>query len=158
MEGRRVGDSEVTFVRPMTPLDANFLGNVHGGVIMREVDSAGGTAAGRHAGRAVVTAAIDELSFLEPVYIGDILTVSAQVTDVGTTSIEVGVTVEAEPWGGGERRHTTTAYLVFVALGDDGRPVPVPPLLVETDDEVRRRDQARIRREIRRERIHRLAE
>ena len=151
-------DSVVTFVRTMTQLDANLGGNVHGGVIMREVDSAGGTAAARHAGRPVVTASIDELSFLQPVFVGDILTVSARVNDVGTTSIEVGVRVEAEPWRGGERRLTTTAYLVFVALGDDGKPVAVPTLIVNSDEDRRRQAQARIRRELRRERITRLGD
>lgn len=148
--------SEVTFARTMTQLDANLGGNVHGGVIMHEVDSAAGTAASRHAGRVCVTAAIDELSFLAPVHVGDILVVKARVNDVGRTSLEVGVRVEAEPWQGGERRHTTSAYLVFVALDGDGKPADVPPLLVQTPDERRRQAQARIRREVRKERIHRL--
>jgi len=156
LPGRRVRDSEVTFARPMTLLDANPLGNVHGGVIMREVDTAAGTAATRHAGRPAVTAAIDELSFLQPVRVGDVLIVHARVNDVGRTSIEVGVKVEAEPWEGGPRRHTTSAYLVFVALDDEGKPTPVPPLLVETEEERRRQAQARIRRQIRQERIARL--
>ncbi|MBA2529447.1 MAG: acyl-CoA thioesterase, partial [Euzebyales bacterium] len=140
----------------MTQLDGNLLGHVHGGVIMHEVDVAAGTAAARHAGRVCVTAAIDELSFLRPVDVGDVLIVSARVNDVGATSLEVGVRVEAEPWQGGERRHTTSAYLVMVALGDAGKPVAVPPLLVETDDERRRQGQARLRRQIRKERLERL--
>lgn len=156
MDPKRPADSSVTFVRMMTQADANLAGNVHGGVILKEIDSVGGTAAGRHAGRAVVTAAIDEVAFLEPVYVGDILTVSATVDDVGRTSIEVSVKVVAEPIRGGEIRHTTTAHLVFVALDDDGAPVPAPPLVATTDDEVRRQEQARIRREIRRERVDRL--
>jgi uncharacterized protein (TIGR00369 family) len=156
VEGKRVGDCEVTFVRTMTQIDANLVGHVHGGVIMREVDSAAGTAASRHAGRVCVTAAIDELSFLQPVYVGDILIVQARVNDVGRTSLEVGVRVEAEPWTGGERRHTTSAYLVMVSLDEQGRPVEVPPLVVETDDERRRQEQARIRRQVRKERIERL--
>jgi acyl-CoA hydrolase len=154
--GKSPEESAITFVRTMTQADANFHGNVHGGVIMREVDIAGGTAAGRHAGRAVVTAAIDELSFLQPVFVGDILTVAARVNDVGTSSIEVGVRVEAEPWGGGDKRHTTTAFLVFVALDDEGRPVAVPPVVAESDEDRRRQEQARIRRQLRRERITRL--
>ena len=148
--------SEVTFARTMDQLDANPLGTVHGGVVMREVDTAAGTAAARHAGHVCVTAAIDELSFLQPVYLGDVLIVRARVNDVGRTSLEVGVRVEAEPWRGGERRHTTSAYLVMVALDDDGRAVAVPPLIVETEDERRRQAQARIRRQIRKERIERL--
>jgi len=153
---KRPRDSDVTFARTMTQLDANMLGNVHGGVIMREVDSAAGTAAMRHAGHPCVTAAIDELSFFGPVHVGDILVVSARVNDVGRTSMEVGVRVEAEPLVGGERRHTTTAYLVMVALDDEGRPVEVPDLLVESDEERRRQNQARVRRQIRAERLERL--
>ncbi len=156
LPGRTVSSSEVTFVRTMTQLDANVVGNVHGGVIMREVDTAGGTAAARHAGRVAVTAAIDELSFLQPVHVGDLLIVKARVNAVGRTSIEVGVRVEAEPWTGGERRHTTSAYLVFVALDEDGRAVEVPPLVCEDDEERRRQAQAEIRRQVRKDRIRRL--
>ena len=151
-----VSAGEITFVRTMTQLDANILGHVHGGVIMREVDTAAGAAAARHAGRVCVTAAIDELSFLAPVEVGDLLFVHAAVNDVGRTSLEVGVRVEAERWEGGPRRHTTTAYLVMVCLGDDGQPVAVPPLAVANDEERRRQAQARIRRQMRKERIERL--
>lgn len=156
LEPKPVRASAVTLVRVMTLLDANSLGNVHGGVIMREVDNAAGIAAARHAGRTCVTAAIDELSFLEPVHVGDLLYVHAQVNAVGRTSLEVGVRVEAEPSGGGPRRHTTSAYLVFVALGEDGRPTEVPPLICETEEERRRHAQALIRRQVRKERIQRL--
>ncbi len=156
MDPKPVSASQVTFIRTMTQLDANMAGNVHGGVIMKEVDSAAGTAAMRHAGTLCVTATIDELSFLQPVHVGDILVVKAQVNDVGRTSLEVGVRVEAEPLGGGERRHTTSAYLVFVALDAQGHPTEVPPLLVETEEERRRQAQARIRRQMRKERIDRL--
>ena len=155
-ESKTVAESTVTFVRTMTQMDANLAGNVHGGVIMKEVDSAAGTAAIRHAGRPCVTAAIDELSFLEPVYVGDILTVTATVNDVGHTSMEVGVKVEAESHMGGERRHTTSAYLVMVALDESGHPTKIPPLVTSTPEEERRRAQARVRREIRRERAARV--
>ena len=151
-----VSASEVTLIRHMTQLDANSLGNVHGGVIMREVDNAGGTAASRHAGTSCVTASIDELSFLAPVHVGDLLVVKAKVNAVGETSLEVGVRVEAEPARGGQRRHTTSAYLVFVAIDEDEHPVRVPPIICETDEERRRQAQAEIRRSIRKERIHRL--
>lgn len=146
----------MTFARTMTQLDANMLGNVHGGVIMREVDSAAGTAAARHAGMPCVTAAIDELSFLQPVHVGDILTVMASVNFVGRTSLEVGVRVEAEPLIGGVPRHTTSAYLVMVALSTEGTPVEVPGLICESEADRRRHEQARIRRQIRQERIERL--
>jgi acyl-CoA hydrolase len=156
MQAHPVSASEVTFARTMTQLDANIVGNVHGGVIMREVDVAAGTAAARHTGRVCVTAAIDELSFYQPVYVGDVLIVRARVNDVGRTSIEVGVRVEAEPWRGGEGRHTTSAYLVMVALDENGRPSEVPPLLVETEEERRRQAQAQIRRQMRKERLERI--
>lgn len=156
LPGKTVSASEVVFARTMTQADANLIGSVHGGMIMYEVDVAAGTAAARHAGRVCVTAAIDELSFFQPVYVGDVLIVSARVNDVGGTSLEVGVKVEAEPWQGGDRRHTTSAYLVFVSLGEDRLPLAVPPLIIETEDERRRQAQARIRRQIRKERIARV--
>jgi acyl-CoA hydrolase len=155
--GRTVAESTVTFIRTMTQMDANLAGNVHGGVIMKEVDSAAGTAAIRHAGRPCVTASIDELSFLGPVHVGDILTVTATVNDVGRTSMEVGVEVEAESYTGGEKRHTTSAYLVMVALDESGRPTEIRPLITSTSDEERRRAQARVRREIRKERAARVS-
>ena len=156
LEPRPVSTSRIELVRGMTMLDANGLGNVHGGVIMRMIDDAAGTAAARHAGRVAVTASVDELSFLQPVHVGDLLAVKASVNAAGSTSMEVGVRVEAEPLQGGERRHTTSAYLVFVALDADGRPARVPPLLCESEEEERREAQAMIRREIRKERIERL--
>lgn len=155
-EGRPVSASTIETVRIMSHLDANGIGNVHGGVIMREVDNAGGLAAARHAGTVCVTAAIDELSFLGPVHVGELLVVRASVNAVGRTSLEVGVRVEAEDARTGARRHTTTAYLVFVALDTDGHPVPVPEVTCETDEEQRRHAQALIRQQVRRERIARL--
>lgn len=156
LEPRRVAESRVETVRIMTKLDANSLGNVHGGVIMREVDNVAGLAAARHSRRVAVTAAIDELSFLQPVFVGDLLVVRGSVNAVGSTSMEVGVRVEAESWDGSSRRHTTTAYLVFVALNEDHSPARVPPLICETEEEKRRHAQALIRREVRKERIARL--
>ncbi len=153
---RTVAASAVETVQIMSQLQANNLGNVHGGVIMREVDNAGGLAAHRHSGTVCVTAAIDELSFLEPVHVGELLVVKASVNAVGSTSLEVGVRVEAEAARGGERRHTTSAYLVFVALDADGHPTRVPDLLCETDDDHRRHAQAQIRQQVRRERSARL--
>jgi acyl-CoA hydrolase len=158
LEARPVSASRVRLARVMQLTDANNLGNVHGGVVMREVDNAAGMAAARHAGRAAVTAGIDELSFRAPVYVGDLLIVEASVNAVGRTSMEVGVRVEAEDWKGGERRHTTSAYLVFVAIDEDGNPVEIPPLRTETDEERRREAQALIRRQVRKERIARIGE
>jgi acyl-CoA hydrolase len=155
-EPRPVSASRVELARVMTQHDANGIGNVHGGVIMHEVDTAAGMAAARHANHVAVTASIDELSFLAPVHISDVLIVKAAVNAVGRTSLEVGVRVEAEPWDGGPRRHTTSAYLVMVAIDAQGRPVHIPDVVAETEVEQRRLAQARIRREVRKERIARL--
>lgn len=153
---RPVSASAVETVQLMSQLQANNLGNVHGGVIMREVDNVGGLAASRHAEAVCVTAAIDQLSFHEPVHVGELLVVMASVNAVGRTSLEVGVRVEAEAGRGGQRRHTTSAYLVFVALDGQGRPTRVPDLVCETDEDRRRHAQAEIRQQVRRERLARL--
>ena len=126
---------------------ANNAGYVHGGTILRLVDGAAGIAAIKHSRRRVVTAAIDEMSFLGPAFIGDVVTVRAMVNDVHRTSMEVGVRVEVESLPHGERRHVATAHLVFVALDADGRPTPAAPLVAETPEERRRQAEARIRRE-----------
>jgi acyl-CoA hydrolase len=143
--------SAVTLSRLMEISDANLMGNVHGGEIMKLIDSAAGIAAGRHAGGPTVTASLDEMSFLHPVHVGDVVFVHASVNDVGRTSMEVGVRVEAEDLVSGARTHTSSAYLVFVALDEEGRPRTVPPLAPETEEERRRQAEAKIRRE------HRLA-
>jgi uncharacterized protein (TIGR00369 family) len=131
----------------------NLLGNIHGGEVMRLVDSAAGAAAGRHSGGPAVTAAMDEMAFLAPVHVGDILRATAQVNWAGRTSMEVGVRVEAEPWNqaGTDPVHVASAYLVFVAVGPNGEPREVPPLAPEPPEEVRRMREAEIRR------AHRLA-
>lgn len=151
LEPRTPAHSATMLSVAMEVNDANLSGNVHGGVIMRLVDSAAGIAAVKHCGGRVVTAAMDEMSFIEPVFLGEILTIRAQVNDVGRTSMEVGVRVEAENARTGDRRHVSTAYLVFVALDADGKPRSVPPLLPETEEERRRMEEAKIRRQ------HRLA-
>ena len=124
----------------------NNAGFVHGGSIMRLVDTAAGIAAVRHSRSRVVTAAMDDMSFLSPVFLGDILTVFATVNDTHRTSMEVGVRVEVETVPSGVIRHVASAHLVFVALDGDGRPTPVPPVVAETDVERRRQAQAKVRR------------
>ena len=143
--------SEVTLSQHMDLSRANIMGNVHGGEIMKLIDTAAGIAASRHAGGPVVTASLDQMSFLHPVKVGDVVLVQASVNDVGRTSIEVGVRVEAEDILSGRRTHTSSAYLVFVALDERGQPRPVPGLVPETDAERHRQAEAKIRRE------HRLA-
>jgi acyl-CoA hydrolase len=128
--------------------DASAAGSVHGGTVMKLCDEAAGLAAIKHSGCRVVTAAMDRMTFLYPVYVGDLLTCSSSVNAVWRTSMEVGVRVEAENPRTGERRHTSTAYLTMVALDDEtGRPTPAPPLAPETEAERRRERQAGLRRE-----------
>ncbi len=141
--------SAVELVQFMELTDANLLGNVHGGAVMRIVDNAGGLAAIKHSGGAVVTVAMDEMTFMEPVRVGDLVTAKAMVNDVGTTSMEVGVRVEAENPLTGACVHTSSAYLVYVALDQAGTPRPVPPLDPQTPDERRRQSEAKLRRRAR---------
>jgi len=136
----------------MLPSDANPSGNVHGGEIMRLIDECGGAAAGRHARQRVVTARVDELSFVAPVYVGNLVTARASVNDVGTKSMEVGVRVEAEDLLTGKVVHVSSAYLVFVAIDEHGKAAPIPPVIAETDEEKRRMAAAKVRRARRRQR------
>src|SRR4051812_40854124 len=122
----------------MGVMHANTAGYVHGGAIMRLCDEVAGIAAVRHSGRRVVTAAMDRLTFLHPVFVGNLVTVRATVNAAWRTSMEVGVRVESEVVSTGERLHSSTAYLTMVALDDDGRPSPVPGIECETDEERRR--------------------
>ena len=114
---------------------------------MRLVDNAGGYAAMKHCGGPVVTVAMDEMTFLEPVYVGEVVTVKAMVNDTGRTSLEVGVRVEAENMRTGRRVHTSSAYAVYVALDRDGMPRPVPPVIAEDDEQRQRQREAKLRRE-----------
>lgn len=150
-EGKVPSASRVMLSQVMEIADANLSGNVHGGVILKLVDTAAGTSAIKHCGARVVTATMDEMSFLEPVFLGEIVTLQAQVNSVGRTSMEVGVRVEAEAVATGVKRHVSSAYLVFVCLDERGAPQAVPPLIPETDEERRRMEEASIRR------THRLA-
>ena len=149
MNGKRVNDSMVLMAQLMTPEDANPAGNVHGGVIMKLIDNAGGTVAARHARKNVVTASIDRLNFHKPVYIGNLITLKASLNTVGTTSMEVGVRVEAEDLLTGEVCHTASAYLTYVALDSNSKPMTIPPLIVENNEQTRRYQEANARRELR---------
>lgn len=139
--------SRVTISQLMHPEHANLLGNVHGGWIMKLVDEAGALACMRHAQKKVVTVAIDSMTFREPIRIGDLIILNAEVTYTGRTSMEAEVQVLAENPVTGERTHTNNAYLVYVALDDEGKPTPVPPLKAETDDEKRKMTDALERQE-----------
>ena len=135
MAGRPVQESRVTLSQPMGVTEANVLGNVHGGVLMKICDEAGAMAAMKHGRRPVVTVTVDSMSFHSAVNIGDLLTVQAQVTWVGRTSLETRLIVTAENIMTGAITHTNTAYYVYVALGEAGEPTAVPPLICETDEE-----------------------
>jgi len=146
MKAKTIAESRLVSALQMQPYDANPAGNVHGGVIMKQVDTTAGMVAIRHSGMNVVTASIDRLDFFFPMYVGDLLILSASVNMVGRTSLEVGVRVEAENPRTGEKRHTASAYLTFVALDEKGKPCQVPELILETEEEKRRHQEAMERR------------
>jgi len=149
MEGKRAEESSVTISHYLVPQDANVAGNVHGGVLMKHIDNAAGMVAVRHARCNAVTASIDRLDFHNPAFIGNLLTLKAILNMVGRTSMEIGVRAEAEDILTGQRRHIASAYLTYVALGEDGLPKEVPPLILESQDEIRRNREARARRQTR---------
>jgi len=133
LKGKKVSDSRVMLAQMMLPEHANTAGNVHGGWIMKLVDEAGGLACIRHAQRRVVTVAVDTMLFRHPIRIGDLIMLDAELSYVGRSSMEVEVNVCAETPLTGQRLHTNTAYVVYVALDADGNPTEVPPLILETD-------------------------
>ena len=149
MEGKTIRESTIIMAQLMNPQDANPAGNVHGGVIMRLIDNAAGCAACRHSRSNVVTASIDRMDFHNPVFVGDLVTMRASLNFVGRTSMELGVRVEAENLITGKKRHTASAYLTFVALDGNGRPLLLSPLVIETDEEKRRNQEAKDRRKAR---------
>lgn len=150
MDAKSPKDTRVIMSVVTLPEDANTSGNVHGGVIMKHIDTAGGVVAVRHANSNVVTASIDRLDFHNPVFVGDLLTLKASLNLVGKSSMEVGVRVETENLMTGEVLHTASAYLTYVALDEHRRPKEeVPKLIVESQDEIRRNREASARRSAR---------
>ena len=142
-------DSVSVVSQLMMPHQVNNLGHVFGGELLSMVDRAAAVAAMRHAGRATVTVSIDRVDFREPIYTGELVTCTARVNFVGRTSMEIGVHVEAENLLSGEKRHTNTCLLTFVAIDDDHRPCPVPSLDLSDPDDERRAREGRRRREVR---------
>ncbi|MDF3293756.1 MULTISPECIES: acyl-CoA thioesterase [Streptomyces] len=152
LPGKPTSVSRTTLSHIMTASDTNLLGTVHGGVIMKLVDDAAGAVAGRHSGGPAVTASMDEMAFLEPVHVGDLVHVQAQCNWTGRSSMEIGVRVLAERWNESTpATHVGSAYLVFAAVDGEGKPRAVPPVLPETEKDRRRFEEAQIRR------THRLA-
>jgi len=153
LEPKLVSSARTTLSRIMTAVDVNLLGTVHGGVIMKLVDDVAGAAANRHSGGAAVTASMDDMQFLVPVRVGDLVHAHAQVNWAGRTSMEIGVRVVAERWDDSTvpAAHVASAYLVFVAVDADGQPRQIPGVVPETPEDERRFREAQIRRS------HRLA-
>jgi uncharacterized protein (TIGR00369 family) len=143
---QRASTDELTLAQVMLPEDANPRGNVHGGTLMKLADTAGGVCAMRHSRQRVVTVVMDSMTFEEPVYVGNVLMVHAEVTWTGRTSIETEVRIEAEDVLTGEVRHISTAYLVYVAIDDRGQPAPVRPLRASSAEQRRRWHEAEQRR------------
>jgi len=141
-----VSASRITLAQMMQPEHANIQGNVHGGWIMKLMDEAGALACMRHAQRRVVTVAVDQMTFRQPIRIGDLVTLTAEVSFVGHTSMEAEIHVVAENPVTGECTHTNTAYLVYVALDENGEPVAVPALLPENEAQRLRLEQGKERR------------
>ena len=149
MEGKAVRESASEYSELALPNDANGLGNMLGGKVMHLVDLAAAMAGLRHAHQPVVTASVDSLHFLHPVHIGELIILRSSVNRVFRSSMEIGVKVMTEKLLTGERLHTCSAYLTFVAVDREGRAVAVAPAIPETADEIRRYRQAGERREYR---------
>lgn len=144
-----VRESAVEMTEEVLPNDANNFGTILGGKVMHLIDIAAAIAARRHTRRLVVTAAVDSLSFLSPIKVGDIIILKSSVNRTFTSSMEVGVKVFSENTQTGERKHTSSAYLTFVALDEKGKPTRVPPVKPETPEEKRRYEEAAKRRQVR---------
>ncbi len=139
--------SRVEMTQIVMPFHTNGArGVLFGGIVMQWIDVCGGVAAMRHARGPVLTASIDRLDFLTPIHLGDVVILRAQVNYAGRTSMEIGCRVETEDLETGERRNTTKAYLTFVAVDDNGRPRPITPLVLESEDDRRRAARAEVRR------------
>jgi acyl-CoA hydrolase len=149
MNKRPVKDSSVEVTHLVLPSHANAIGNIFGGQLMSWVDLAASYSAMRHSRCISVTASMDELNFIHPIKVGDLVILKASVNFVGKSSMEVGVRVEAEEPLTGKRTLTAHAYLTFVAINNDGKPTPVPRLILETDDEKRRYQEGEERRTVR---------
>ena len=146
MQGRHPAESEAVMAELMMPQHANLMGNVFGGVILALVDRVAAVCAIRHSHRQCVTVSVDKVDFREPIHVGELITAFARVNFAGKTSMEVGVKIVAENVLTGEKRHTNSCYVTYVALDDTGRPTEVPPIVPETLDEKRRYERAAKRR------------
>jgi acyl-CoA hydrolase len=153
---RPVKESQVVMTELVLPNDTNQLGNLLGGRLMHWIDIAAALTAMRHTGKVCVTASVDDMQFIVPIKLGQVVILKASVNRVYNTSLEVGVRVEVEDLRAGTLVHANTAYLTFVGIDEHGKPLPAPQVLPETDDERRRFESAGIRRAARLERAQRL--
>ena len=149
LPGKPVHNSRISLSQLMQPEHANIQGNVHGGWIMKLMDEAGALACMRHARTRVVTVAVDQMTFRQPIRVGDLVTITAEVSYVGHTCMEVEVRVIAENPVTGVCTYTNTGYLVYVSLDESGRPAPVPPLIPETEIERSRMEAGKARQSYR---------
>jgi len=148
---RPVGDSNMEITELMVPAYANFGGKVHGGLILSLMDKIAYACASRHAHQYCITASVDTVDFKEPIEVGRLVRMYASVNYVGNTSMEVGIRTESHNIQSGETRHTNTSYFTMVAMGDDGKPIPAPGLILNTRSELRRFLEGRARRKLKRE-------
>ncbi len=142
-------NKSITMSEIMTPDMANFSGNIHGGHLLKLLDRVAYACAARYAKTGIVTLSVDRVFFKEPIHVGDLVTCYASINYVGRTSLEVGVKVVAEKLKTGERRHTNTCYFSMVAIDDNGKPTPAPPLPLDTDLAKRRFEDAKLRKNLR---------
>ena len=145
------GNAELTMTVLMTPDKANFSGNVHGGTLLKYLDEVAYACASRYAGESVVTLSVDQVTFRQPIHVGELVTFLASVNYTGTSSMEIGIKVTTEDIRQKTVRHTNSCFFTMVAVGEDGRPTSVPPLQPQTPEQKRRFAQAQQRRQIRRE-------
>ena len=145
------GSRQLEMTVLMTPDMANFSGKVHGGALLNLLDRVAFSCASRFSGRYAVTLSVDQVTFKEPIHVGELVTFRASVNHVGRTSMEIGIRVEAEDIRKGSRRHTNSCYFTMVAVDEDSRPATVPELKVETATEKKRYRAAELRRSLRRQ-------
>jgi len=151
MDGVKVSETRTDMPVRMLPQDSNPAGNVHGGVILRQIDLVGGIVATRFAKSRIVTASVDRVDFLAPVRVGEVMVLKSCVNFVGSSSMEVGVRVEAEDMVTGEIRHAASAYMTFVAMDESGKPGKLRPLILDSPEDRRRFEEAKLRRSVRKE-------
>lgn len=142
---------QLTMTVLMTPDTANFAGNVHGGHLLKWLDQVAYACASRYSGRYVVTISVDQVTFREPIFVGELVTFLASVNYTGTSSMEVGIKVSAQEIRSQRVRHVNSCFFTMVAVDDDRKPVPVPPLHPSSPDEKRRFEAAKLRKELRME-------